>query len=586
MLSRDQKRRIRDEVVRWNELVVEGSNDGWMVRSPAELANRLPDLIETLTNQDSSLAGCSEVIAAVAAGALYGPRSVGEPPDEVVIALHKEMTLDFPCWSGQDQVFQTKFDRASELLARHNQTARQMANLLGGKGDAYLRRLVGREVSVDRFQEGVRKAYPNDQALRGCTRDRIGQLCGWRSAGSPRTERAGDPPVPEGLFSPERLLVSCLLATFQAQQLAVEKALVYGATRPPRKGKGWETRWEWARTALVQLIARLAYPALEWIGTIPLGISPAETSDWTSRVATAYANNCSSTLALGCGCWGRWQDFRIESVELAQHHCIQEHALSSWRGMEMLEEFLFTGVVRGALCLADEDSGRSARAMINDFRRGMLAKGVLEKKELQAGPVLRCEARGEGGGSRKRCPHEILPQEDQCQSHHSPGTKDPSWWLWEKGTRHQQGCCRCNNCDRLYFQFNGDCPRCGRGDRWAKRNATVWVEKLGNDSRPQSGGADSGPHRGEDDAEDIGLLLIRQIETWEDGSEKQFALLCAEGHTLAEVARELGYNSKEDDNFLQLLEKVIPRLEAARKDVDRERGGANQPPSDADSPDE
>src|SRR5262249_25949768 len=138
-----------------------------------------------------------------------------------------------------------------------------------------------------------------------------------------------------------------------------------------------------------------------------------------------------AALVLGCDCWRRWQEMRIDSEALAQHHCTTRHDLREWDREGPLPDFLVQAAVQGALHLPGPERGKGEQAYASDSRRGMLAK-VVADANLVAGPVLRC--------ARPGCSGEIRPN-DRCDGCGEPArVREISWWLWRQGER-QSACC-------------------------------------------------------------------------------------------------------------------------------------------------
>src|SRR5437762_2988816 len=82
---------------------------------------------------------------------------------------------------------------------------------------------------------------------------------------------------------------------------------------------------------------------------------------------------------------------------------------------------------------------------------------------LEAGPRLACHCGGE------------IQLNDRCGRCNAVGDVcEPAWWLWFTDDRASPPCRRCMTCDRLVFQWHGNCPRCEKNN-WSPRLTQVWI---------------------------------------------------------------------------------------------------------------
>ncbi len=369
-------------------------------------------------------------------------------------------------------------------------------------------------------------------------------------------------PLPEPVLAN---LIGVAQFAHPGDQRAIERLLVRGCllppSPPPTGADPWQCRWDRAWECLFHLICRVITDAVRWVGHRVMGLVGNALADWahgeldeeTGSRPVGQVDSCAAVirgaLVLGCDCWQRWQDMRIQNEALAMCHCETRHRLSAWDGQQALDLFLFRAAVLGPLRLPDPDAGITELARVNDFRCGMLAKDVAEAM-LVAGPVLRCSQPG--------CDGEIRLNDhcDHCgQLAH---VQNPSWWLWLRDERQPWPCRRCGPCNCLYFQWWGPCPGCGVHD-WGHTPTQVWVP-VGwvsmTDHFPSDG---PGSAEGLESSEDREKLLAA-ISNWSDGPHKRVAQrIFRDGWTLTDAAGEQEL-VPEASAFKKLVAEIINRL--------------------------
>jgi len=495
---------------------------------------------------------------------------------------------------------------AGDVRAKFKKTA------LPGKLAAWLSKYVPRFLAglpTDHFAS----VRPEEVAALACT-----------AAYGPLSRDAGLPPddLIDDLIAKNRLKVKLVSvgrgkprSKAQVDQRALERVLVYGLTRSGGGGL-WSQTWPQAGETLRDLVARQIRSPLFWIGQRIFHLQRLDLRDWVRQELSSYSTLISEALILSkCHCWEKWADFRIESVALALFNCHSCHQLAAWDGLGSLDRFLFQVAVKGALRLPQPKRNKHELALVNDFRRGMLAKIVSDPRtgrSLIAGPALRC--------SDPDCKGQIELNDrcDRCNK--TARVKKPSWWVWSRDDRLPRPCHKCKHMDRdgalaeittwpggprktaallimrngckpvdvakelglkpqslrwkrmlyeikealgrfvcgyLYFDGTGTCPGCKSENESGQRPTEVWVPAAW----AQGGELPAGP--GTDalgDPEQQQQRLLKTIESWPEGPRKSLAQrVFGDRWALTRIAGELGFasGSKEFKNLIAEVRRAL-----------------------------
>jgi hypothetical protein len=188
---------------------------------------------------------------------------------------------------------------------------------------------------------------------------------------------------------------------------------------------------------------------------------------------------------------------------------------------------------------------------VNDFRRGMLAKNIVDGN-LMADPQLICHCGGEIGLN------------DHCQRCNKLAhVHEPDWRLRFNDRpvpeRVLIPCRRCRDCNCLYFQSQGLCPSVGHNN-WSRDLTWVTVrvglvpsDALQNLATPGKGPLDLAMHM------DDRAKARRIVEKWPDGPRKQVALDLLDGLELADVAAKVNV-AVTSARFKYLIAQVVAGL--------------------------
>ena len=303
---------------------------------------------------------------------------------------------------------------------------------------------------------------------------------------------------------------------------------------------------------LFQLLLRIITPAVRWIGYRVLAIPEADLSRWATLEAAACAALIRNALLQGCDCWERWEDFHIESRLRAVARCQGEHNLENWVRTEPLVDFLFRAAIKGNLRLPDGEKGE--QALVNDFRKGMLAKCVADQL-LEAGPVPKCQRTG--------CHGEI--QNDRCTNcGEDKGFRKPTWWLWVKGHELHRTAAAAEPATGC-SSFRGSMPRVW-SDRLESRPTKVWIPVEAAPLHQQAPGGDQPPDQRMLDQETLEKLQngIERLEEPERTVARQVLL---EGWMIADAAEKQDLEPTDRD-FKEMISSIVRELGQFLGDTD------------------
>jgi hypothetical protein len=348
--------------------------------------------------------------------------------------------------------------------------------------------------------------------------------------------------LPSDRFVRQLISSSNLLQPGISNQLAVERGLVFGATRPPT-GPTWGGLWVRARETLCAMIRRAIMPDLNWLWQNTVGPPRKIAGDDGYRVdlvrpeylppsqeVQRLGQQLTECLLIGCRCNVWFGDFHIEE-RTAVKQCLRDHSLRRWLNtVEGLDPFLARALTRNSAL---------TRGRYNEARYGMLVK-FAHDGWLRAGYRLKCMAKIRGkakktkGGQTiwERCPGEILPDgrwANHCDlpEHHEANVSKPTFWFWHDGKRHAFVCYRCKKCGRLYYRCGDERSACPKGHvDWGRIPIKVYLPSLPiGEHAPCSLSRDGEslrretPSRREDDNPET--AAVRREEGWDPCVEDQ-----------------------------------------------------------------
>lgn len=276
-------------------------------------------------------------------------------------------------------------------------------------------------------------------------------------------------PRDAGLIPAQDLTELLTSARFKnpADARAVERAVVHAARLQGRRG--WAAPWPGAWDILFQMVRIQIHSWMTWLATeLKQGLEAelqATNRRWFHSHWHEEIDRCAAlirgALVLGrCDCHERGEDFHVPTDNAAAD-CFT-HSLQDWDGAQPLGQFIWYRAVREHPGLAKS---------VQEFRRGMLAK-VAARERLAAGETMRCRSVVRGAeqppGKNPTCWAEVRSNDYCVRGHFPTGVNDLTWRLWLKGERIRVECRKCNNCNCIYFQFKGLCPRCGARN-WSQR---------------------------------------------------------------------------------------------------------------------